>query len=140
MNDLSALTSNAMSMLSRARATNATKQVQEQAGNSEDSKIKRSASEFESILLGTWLQSAEQSFASVPGSDEDEDQDPCKGQYQNFAIQAVATAITKSGGLGIAPMIASSLSRSQHSSETAPAAEAGAERLSNSKKINVKNY
>jgi len=38
-------------------------------GNS--AKIQKSAREFEAVLLSHWLEQAEQSFASVPGSDQD---------------------------------------------------------------------
>jgi len=113
--DVSAAAADAISMLSQARANSASRDVL--AGNSEESKIKKSASEFESILLASWLESAEKSFATVPGDDDEETQDSCRGQYQGFAVQAVAAAITKSGGLGIAPMIVASLSKSQHSGE-----------------------
>jgi Rod binding domain-containing protein len=77
-------------------------------GNS--AKIQKSAREFEAVLLSHWLEQAEQSFASVPGSNEDPDQDPGKDQFHAIAMQAVGTALTGGhGGLGIAAMVAKHL-------------------------------
>jgi hypothetical protein len=45
------------------------------APGAENAKIEKSAKDFESILLGSWLQQAEQSFASLPGGDGDDDAD-----------------------------------------------------------------
>ncbi len=77
--------------------------------DAEEAKINKSAKDFESILMGSWLQQAEQSFASVPGGDGDEDEDPGKDQFQGIAMQALAGSMTKSGGIGIAKMIAEHL-------------------------------
>ena len=115
--DLNAVTSNAMSMFAQAKVSSATGQLSAAAGDSDNAKIKRSASEFESILLASWLESAEKSFATVPGGDDEQDQDSCKGQYQSFGVQVLASAITKAGGLGIGSMIAASLAKTQHSEE-----------------------
>ncbi len=73
-------------------------------------KIQKSAREFEAVLLSHWLEQAEQSFASVPGSDQDPDQDPGKDQFHAIAMQAVGSALTGGhGGLGIAGMVAKHL-------------------------------
>jgi Rod binding domain-containing protein len=73
-------------------------------------KIQKSAREFEAVLLSHWLEQAEQSFASVPGSDQDSDADPGKDQFHAIAMQAVGTALTGGhGGLGIATMVAKHL-------------------------------
>jgi Rod binding domain-containing protein len=73
-------------------------------------KIQKSAREFEAVLLSHWLDQAEQSFASVPGSDSDPDQDPGKDQFHAIAMQAVGSALTGGhGGLGIAAMVAKHL-------------------------------
>ena len=71
-------------------------------------KIGRAGKDFESILLGNWLQSAEESFAKVPGGDG-EDDDSGSGQFQGIAMQALAGSLTASGGIGIAKMITRSL-------------------------------
>ena len=79
-------------------------------------KIQKSAREFEAVLLSHWLEEAEQSFASVPGSDQEADTDPGKDQFHAIAMQAVGSALTGGhGGLGIAAMVARNLeSRATH--------------------------
>ena len=88
----------------------------------DNTKIEKSAREFESLLFGTWLQQAEQSFASVPGADEDDDADAGKGQLQAIATQSLASSMTASGGIGIAKIVAASL----HKAEDARLAKAAA--------------
>jgi Rod binding domain-containing protein len=75
----------------------------------ENSKIERSAKDFESILLGSWLQQAEQSFGSLPGGDDDGDADAGKEQFQGMAMQSLGTSMTAAGGIGIAKMISKQL-------------------------------
>ncbi len=74
---------------------------------SENTKIEKSAKDFESILLGSWLQQAEQSFGSLPGGDEEEDS--AKEQFQGMAMQSLGTSMTAAGGIGIAKMISTHL-------------------------------
>lgn len=71
----------------------------------EDTKIAKAGKDFESILLGSWLQQAEQSFAKVPGGDGEDEDDSGKDQFQGIAMQALAGSLTASGGIGIARMI-----------------------------------
>ena len=87
----------------------------------EDARIEKSAKEFESILLGTWLQKAEESFGSVPGEDG-EDSDPGKEQFQGLAMQQLGGAMTAGGGIGIARMISKQLHKADEA-ETAAAAK-----------------
>jgi len=75
----------------------------------ENSKIEKSAKDFESILLGSWLQQAEQSFGSLPGGDDDGDADAGKEQFQGMAMQSLGSSMTAAGGIGIAKMIAKQL-------------------------------
>jgi Rod binding domain-containing protein len=75
----------------------------------ENSKIEKSANDFESILLGSWLQQAEQSFASLPGGDDDGDADAGKEQFEGLAMQSLGSTMTAAGGIGIAKMIAQQL-------------------------------
>jgi Rod binding domain-containing protein len=75
----------------------------------ENSKIEKSAKDFESILLGSWLQQAEQSFGSLPGGDDDGDVDPGKEQFQGMAMQSLGSSMTAAGGIGIAKMISTQL-------------------------------
>jgi Rod binding domain-containing protein len=95
--------------LSDLRGTQAAEKLKNtDTGNS--AKIQKSAREFEAVLLSHWLEQAEQSFASVPGSDQDPDQDPGKDQFHAIAMQAVGSALTGGhGGLGIAAMVAKHL-------------------------------
>ncbi len=80
------------------------------AAAQEVAKVAKAGKDFESILLGTWLQQAEQSFAKVPGGDgDDDDDDSGKDQFQGIAMQALAGSLTASGGIGIAKMITAHL-------------------------------
>jgi Rod binding domain-containing protein len=90
-------------------------------GPTENSKIEKSAKDFESILLGSWLQQAEQSFGTVPGGDGDDDADAGKDQLQGMAMQSLGTSMTNSGGIGIAKMIAKQLHKAQDAEDTAAA-------------------
>jgi Rod binding domain-containing protein len=74
-------------------------------------KVEKAAQDFESMLLNQWLQQARESFASVPGGSEDEDGDTSLSQLQEIGMQALATAVTKSGGIGIAKMLGHQLQR-----------------------------
>ena len=75
----------------------------------DDNKIDRSAKDFESILLASWLQQAEESFGSLPGADDEEDGDPGKDQLQGIAMQSLGSSMTAAGGIGIAKMISAQL-------------------------------
>ena len=81
----------------------------------ETNKIEKSAKDFESILLGSWLQQAEQSFGSLPGGDDDGDADAGKEQFQGIAMQSLGTSMTAAGGIGIARMIAKQLHKAAES-------------------------
>ena len=72
-------------------------------------KIDKTAKEFEAVLLGNWLQQAEQSFATVPGADND--QDVGRGQMMSMGVQSLATSMANSGALGIGAMIAKAMHR-----------------------------
>jgi Rod binding domain-containing protein len=78
-----------------------------------DSKIEKSAKDFESILLGSWLQQAEQSFGTVPGGDGDDGADAGKDQFQGLAMQSLGTSMTAAGGIGIATVISKQLHRAE---------------------------
>ena len=67
------------------------------------------AKEFESILLGQWLQGAESSFGSVPGADED--RDAGDDQIKSFAVQQLAKGMSDAGGIGIANIVSKALAR-----------------------------
>lgn len=80
-------------------------------------KVANASREFESVLLGEWLQQAEESFGSVPGQEDD---DAGAGQVKNFAMQHLAQEITKSGGIGISKIVEEALMRSVSLSHVAP--------------------
>ena len=111
VNDIGGASANAFSQLSDAKFGSASKQAQQAAGSSDSAKIERSAKQFESILLTSWLESAEKSFATAPGGNDDENSDPGKNQFQSYAMQAVATSLTNAGGIGIAAMVAKGLAK-----------------------------
>lgn len=98
-------------LLEKARAS--------RPGNSSEG-IEKSAKEFEALLLHQWLQEAENTFACVPGGDEqNQDADPGADQFQGLAMQSLATSLTNAGGIGIAKMIA----RQLHKAEGSPTLE-----------------
>ena len=73
----------------------------------DSAKIDKGAKEFESVLVGSWLQQAEQSFGSVPGGDDSEDVG--KDSMMSFGVQTLATSMAASGGIGIGKMIAKAM-------------------------------
>ncbi len=66
------------------------------------------AKEFESILLGQWLEATESSFGQAPGSEEE---DAASDQVRGFAVQQLAKGMSDLGGVGIAQIVASALSK-----------------------------
>jgi Rod binding domain-containing protein len=83
-------------------------QLKSQPANKDDSKIEKGAKEFEAMLLTTWLQQAEQSIATVPGAEDDEDA-AGREQMMSLGVQSVATSLAASGGIGIGRMIAQAM-------------------------------
>jgi Rod binding domain-containing protein len=66
----------------------------------EVSKLRKAAGEFESILLESLWKSMKETF-----SDPDEEADPTLKGFDDWGIQAMASAVGRSGGLGIKNMI-----------------------------------
>lgn len=96
--------------LDRATSTLAVRNLQADAQSKEKAKIEKSARDFESILIGQWLEQAEKSFATVPGEDPNKkDQDVGQDQMRSIAFHSLAEALTKAGGLGFAKMISKHL-------------------------------
>ncbi|MGA2534431.1 MAG: rod-binding protein [Terracidiphilus sp.] len=85
------------------------------SGN-DDAKIQKGAMEFESMLLSSWLQQAEQSMATVPGAEDDEDA-AGKEQMMSLGTQQLAASMAASGGIGIAKMIAKSMHAAANKAE-----------------------
>lgn len=103
-----ALDAQANQVLKNARAATSVS-----AASKLDAKTEKAGKDFESVLLGSWLQQAESTFASVPGGDGEEDEDAGKDSFQGIAMQALAGSLTASGGIGIAKMITQHLRTAQ---------------------------
>lgn len=84
------------------------RQLKSQPSTIDDGKIEKGAKEFEAMLLTTWLQQAEQSMATVPGAEDDENA-AGREQMMSLGVQSVATAMAASGGIGIGRMIAKAM-------------------------------
>ena len=94
--------------------------------NKEKAKIEKSAHDFESILIGQWLEQAEKSFATVPGDDPDKaNQDVGQDQMRSIAFHSLADGLTKAGGFGIAGMIIKHLEAAE-ARQTKPGQSSGA--------------
>jgi Rod binding domain-containing protein len=92
--------------------------LQTDARSDDSKKIDKSAHDFESILVGQWLEKAEKSFATVPGVDPNAQSDPGHDQLQSIAMQALSQNLTKSGGFGIAAMLIKQLqARATHAGD-----------------------
>jgi Rod binding domain-containing protein len=66
----------------------------------EVSKLRKAAGEFESILLESLWKSMKETF-----SDPDQDADSTLKSFDDWGIQAMASAVGNSGGLGIKNLI-----------------------------------
>jgi Rod binding domain-containing protein len=62
------------------------------------------------VLIGQWLNEAESSFGTVPGSEQPEDAGA--SQMNEFAMQHLASEIAKKGGIGIARLVEAGLMKS----------------------------
>lgn len=100
----------AQSGLMQSREDHMINQLDSLKGSNDNAKIDKSAQEFESMLLGSWLQQAQQSMATVPGADDDsDDSGGLKDQMMSIGTQALSKAMAADGGIGIAKMIAQAL-------------------------------
>jgi Rod binding domain-containing protein len=120
------LAAQAQSSILQSRESQMIGQLSSLQGSKDDAKIDKSAQDFESMLLSTWLQQAEQSMGSVPGADEDEDAGQ-RDQMMSMGVQALSTSLAASGGIGIGKMIGKALhataDREHAAAEAAVAAE-----------------
>jgi Rod binding domain-containing protein len=103
--------------------------LRNKSGRDTVSKINKAAHDFESILVGQWLEKAEKSFATVPGTDPDQSRDSTHDQFQSIACEALAKGLSKAGGFGIASMISKHLVavEGHQASGSAPQALSGGE-------------
>ena len=91
-----------------------------------DAKIDKASTEFESILVGNWLQQAEQSFATLPGNDDDKD--VASENVMSFGVEALSKSLAASGGIGIGKMIAKAMHAATDKSNTQDLAPTGAKK------------
>lgn len=104
------LAAQAQTSLLQSREDHMIRQLNSVRASNDDAKIDKSAQEFESMLLSTWLQQAEQSMATVPGADDDsDDSGGLKDQMMSLGVQSLSTSLAASGGIGIGKMIAHAL-------------------------------
>lgn len=109
----------------QAQESQTLSQLRSMKGPSSAEKIEKGAKQFETMLLSSWLRQAEQSFATVPGADDDGDQDMAgRDQMLGLGVQSLAQAMEASGGIGIAKMIAKAMTAQAEKAEQAsPTAE-----------------
>jgi hypothetical protein len=82
-------------------------QVTSSPSTSDDAKIEKGSQQFAAILVDSWLQEAQQSFATVPGADEDKDAGD--DQMMSFGIQSLGNSLAAKGIFGIGKMISQSM-------------------------------
>jgi len=66
-----------------------------------DPRIVKAAREFEALLVGSLLRSLEATFSASPGQPVEAGGD----DYQYMATQALASALSERGGLGLARLV-----------------------------------
>ncbi|PYX19578.1 MAG: hypothetical protein DMG82_25055 [Acidobacteria bacterium] len=77
-------------------------------GKSEPSaRAYKAAQDFEALLLASLLSPLEKSFSSLSGQDSSGD------DYHYMGVQALAGALSKSGGIGVADLLAQQLLRTE---------------------------
>jgi Rod binding domain-containing protein len=85
-------------------------QVNSAKAANDATKIEKGAKQFEAMLLSTWLQEAEKSFGTAPGSEDGDDEDSTgRDQMMSMGVQSLSEAMANSGGIGIARMIAKAM-------------------------------
>ena len=115
------LAAEAQTSLLQSREDHMLHQLNSLKATNNDAKINKSAQEFESMLLSTWLQQAEQSMASVPGASDDDESGGQREQIMSLGVQSLSTALAASGGIGIGKMIAHSLHAAANREQAAQA-------------------
>jgi len=116
------------SSLTQAKSDLAVQGLRNASTKDNTAKIDKAAHDFESIMVGQWLEKAEKSFATVPGTDPDRDQDSSHDQFQSIACESLAKGLTKNGSFGIAAMISKHLTASaaKYASSSEPEPVSGA--------------
>jgi Rod binding domain-containing protein len=110
---------NAQASLQQAQESQMVQQMNSARAASDTAKIEKGAKQFESMLLSSWLQQAEKSFATAPGDEDGDDDDAgVRDQMIGMGLQSVADAMVASGGIGIAKMIADAMERTAEKAES----------------------
>ena len=84
------ITQGSNASLTQANSELAIQGLRNEATKDSPSRIDKAAHDFESILVGQWLEKAEKSFATVPGTDPDQNRDSGHDQFQSIACQYMA--------------------------------------------------
>lgn len=113
----SPLIAQARADLGRSRAEHLLHDPGSNEAKGDDNRIEKGAKEFEAILLGSWLQQAEQSMATVPGAN-DEQEGSGSEQMVSLGVQSLSTALAASGGIGIAGMIEKAMRAEAHKGDS----------------------
>lgn len=107
------LAAQARADLDRSRAEHLLHDPGSNETKGDENRIEKGAKEFEAILLGSWLQQAEQSMATVPGANDDQESSGSE-QMVSLGVQSLSTALAASGGIGIAGMIERAIRAKTH--------------------------
>jgi Rod binding domain-containing protein len=114
--------------LSQASSDEAIQNLRNRSAKDDPARIDKAARDFESVLVGQWLEQAEKSFAAVPGNDPDQQSDSAHDQFQSIACQALAQGLSRTGGFGIAEMVRKQLAATVDQTSTpARTADEGAD-------------
>lgn len=73
----------------------------------QQARVYKAAQDFEALLLASLLSPLEKSFSSVSGPDSSGD------DYHYMGVQALAGALSKSGGIGVADLLVRQLLRTE---------------------------
>lgn len=90
-------------------------------------KLVKAAQEFEAILLSSWLEKLQSSFAGP-----DDGSDAAHDTIASMGTQAIASALAAHGGIGVAKLLVQHLSKARQAGEPATA-QAGKTELSATK-------
>ena len=81
-----------------------------------DRKLRRAAQEFEGELLACLLKPLEQAFSGLSGPEATAGSE----QYGSMGIEALAGALSHSGGIGIAELVLRQIGRTKGMGESGP--------------------
>lgn len=108
----------------QAREERMLQQMKSKGTANDSAKIDKGAREFEAILLGSWLQQAEQSFATVPGGGNEDEDASGRDQMMSLGVQSLASSMAAGGGIGIAKIIGKAMHASEDKAKLTASASA----------------